>query len=277
MREEIVVDPVEIGGVFDRADAEFAMLAPHLWDPIGRATVDVADVGPGERVLDICCGSGGSAIPAAAAAGPHGSVDAIDLAGALLRQGRRRAAERGLANVRFIRTDATTWRPPDGGRYDVAICVHGVLMLPDKDASTARLAGLVRPGGRFAVTTWANGALEQLGRALTEALQRVRGTTAASPTGRGAAAEIDSENGLRHWLTGLGLTKVAVVRVPMKLTLTDELAWLLVLGSGLRGMLDGLDPQRTSRVRGVLLALLRDRGIGELDATTLVGVGTTSM
>jgi ubiquinone/menaquinone biosynthesis C-methylase UbiE len=136
------VDPVEIGGVFDRTDAEFALLAPRLWDPIGQATVDVVAVGPGDRVLDICCGSGGSAVPAAVAAGPRGSVDALDLAESLLRQGRRRAAERGLANLRFIRADVTTWEPSDGGRYDVAICVHGVLMLPDMVASRGRGGGV---------------------------------------------------------------------------------------------------------------------------------------
>jgi len=51
-----------------------------FWDRFGRRTVDRLELRPGARVLDVCCGSGASAIPAAEAAGPAGSVLGVDLA-----------------------------------------------------------------------------------------------------------------------------------------------------------------------------------------------------
>ncbi|WP_084955716.1 class I SAM-dependent methyltransferase [Thermoactinospora rubra] len=264
------MDPSAIGAVFDRTGADFSRLAPHLWDPIGQATVDAAAVKPGDRVLDVCCGAGGSAVPAAVATGPDGSVDAIDLADSLLAQGRERASAGGLTHLRFIRADATTW---EDSPYDVAMCVLGVFMLPDMDATASRLTRLVRPGGTFAVTTWASGALENFGIALSDVVQQVRGSEPGSPASRDSVTKIATEQKLSDWLTGLGLREVRVSRVPLALTLTDDLAWLLVVGSGFRGMLDGLDAPALSRIRENLLATLRERGIGTVDATTLVGVG----
>ncbi|MEO3808196.1 class I SAM-dependent methyltransferase [Sphaerisporangium sp. B11E5] len=264
------MDLSAIGAVFDRTGADFARLAPHLWDPIGRATVDIVAVKPGDRVLDVCCGAGGSALPAAAATGADGRVDAIDLAGSLLAVGREHAAVEGLTHLRFIRADATAW---EADPYDVAMCVLGVFMLPDMDASVGRLTRLVRPGGTFAVTTWAAGALENFGVALSDTIHHERGTEPGSPASRDSVTKIATERKLGDWLTGLGLTGVTVSRVPLTLTVTDDLAWLLVTGSGFRGMLDGLEPAAVSRVRDNLLVTLRERGISTLDATTLVGVG----
>ncbi|GGT04053.1 hypothetical protein GCM10010156_72400 [Planobispora rosea] len=66
-----------------------------------------------------------------------------------------KAASRGLGAVRFIRADATRWTPEDGRRYDLALCAYGVFFLADMDDCVARPAGFLRPGGRFAVTPWA--------------------------------------------------------------------------------------------------------------------------
>ncbi|TDC07919.1 methyltransferase domain-containing protein [Nonomuraea longispora] len=263
--------PDEIGAIFDATAEEFVSLAPHLWDPIGAATVRTADVRPGERVLDVCCGAGASALPAAVAAGPEGAVDAIDLAESLLAHGRRRADAQGLANLRFIRADATTWQP--GVRYDAAICVHGVFFLPDMDATVKRLIGLVRPGGRFAVTTWAKGALEQYGRALHAVIEKVRGAAVESPSSRDSVTRIDTDEGLAGWLTGLGLADARITRAPLAVPLTSELAWLLVTGSGFRGMLTGLDADAVSRVRDDLFASLEREGLDQVDASVLIGIG----
>ncbi|MFC7106968.1 class I SAM-dependent methyltransferase [Nonomuraea rubra] len=169
---------VGIGAVFDSAATHYAEISPLLWNPIGEATVATAAIGAGERVLDVCCGTGASAIPAARAAGPHGHVDAIDLAAGLLAHGRRRASSAGLGNVRFVQADATTWQDQP---YDVVQCVHGVFFLPDMDTSVTRLTGLLRPGGRLVITTWAQGAMENFGQLFAEAVAHVRQAPVAPP------------------------------------------------------------------------------------------------
>jgi ubiquinone/menaquinone biosynthesis C-methylase UbiE len=263
-----------IGAVFDRAAAEYAEVSPVLWDRIGEATVTAARIQPGERVLDVCCGAGASAVPAAKAAGPQGHVDAIDLAPGLLAHARRRAALEGLENAHFVQADATTWEPPEGRPYDVAQCVHGVFFLPDMDASVSRLARLLRPGGRLVITTWAEGAMEGFGRLFAEAVEHVRGTPVAPPSSRQAVSRIGTEPELTAWLTARGLTEITVTRSPLIIPLDPPLAWRVVLGSGFRGMLTGLDEPTVERVRTTLGRLLDERKMDELDVTSLIGTGT---
>src|SRR5436190_5084888 len=72
-----------------------------FWERYGRNTVARLGIGSGAQILDVCCGSGASAIPAAEAVGPQGFVLGIDLADNLLALARAKAKERGLANIEF--------------------------------------------------------------------------------------------------------------------------------------------------------------------------------
>src|SRR5215472_10890123 len=78
-----------------------------FWDRFGAQTVARLRLEPGQAVLDLCCGAGASAIPAARAVGAKGRVLGIDGAEPLLTLARARAAEAGLANVEFLVGDAT--------------------------------------------------------------------------------------------------------------------------------------------------------------------------
>ena len=75
--------------------------ANSFWDRFGRRTIERLQLVPGARVLDVCCGSGASAIPAAEQVGPQGSVLGVDLADNLLGLARAKAEGRGLRNIEF--------------------------------------------------------------------------------------------------------------------------------------------------------------------------------
>ena len=75
--------------------------ANSFWERFGRATVERLQLPSGARVLDVCCGSGASALPAAEIVGPQGFVLGIDLAANLLELARMKAAKRGLMNTQF--------------------------------------------------------------------------------------------------------------------------------------------------------------------------------
>jgi ubiquinone/menaquinone biosynthesis C-methylase UbiE len=70
--------------------------------------VELADVQPGSRVLDVAAGYGEPALTAARKAGPTGRVVATDISAEMLAFGRERAAAAGLGNVEFLESDASS-------------------------------------------------------------------------------------------------------------------------------------------------------------------------
>lgn len=261
----------DLGTIFCSAATEFTQWAPLLWDPMGQALTNFVAPAPGEHVLDACCGSGSSALPAACAVGVGGTVVGVDLAQGLLDLGRARAETANLSNIEFERADVTRWR---GGPYDVVQCAYGIFMLPDMDAGGRHLTSLLTPGGRLGVAVWERGSLEDFGRALYDVVAEHRLVSPATPPGVGAIGRVDQPDLLRQWLTDLGLHSTVVRSVPGRVDLDADRAWSLVLGSGFRQTLNGLSEADTTTVRGEFLAALAARGITSVISTSLLGVGT---
>jgi ubiquinone/menaquinone biosynthesis C-methylase UbiE len=97
-----------------------------FWERTGKRTVDRLYLASGSNVLDVGCGTGASALPAAAIVGPTGHVTGVDLADRLLEQGRAKAAQRGLQNVTFQLGDMTALGYPDG-HFDAVVSVFSYL------------------------------------------------------------------------------------------------------------------------------------------------------
>src|SRR6185437_11484814 len=113
------------------AAADFFDASPlGFWDYFGRRTIEQASLPQGSRVLDVCCGAGASALPAAEAVGPTGNVIGVDLAKQLLELARAKAAQRGLSNVEFEVGDMLSLRFPVAS-FDAVICVFGIFFVPD--------------------------------------------------------------------------------------------------------------------------------------------------
>lgn len=255
---------------FDAAATDFSALGRHLWESIGAATVAAARPGPGDRVLDACCGTGASAIPAARAVAPGGVVDAVDLSGPMVDELRRRAAE--VPNLRAHQADVTAW---DGDGYDVVQSALGIFFFPDMTSGTEGLIGRARPGGRVVFTIWRGDAMAAAGRCLGRAVAAVTGT-APRERPRGVIDRINQADSYTTWLTERGLADVAVTVNELSLTMTPDLAWLVITGSGFQRAIATLEPATVDAVRERYLDNLTTDGVTELDATTLVGAGTRS-
>ncbi|HEY6891583.1 MAG TPA: methyltransferase domain-containing protein, partial [Solirubrobacter sp.] len=162
-----------------RAARTYAAAADHFncaslafWDRYGAATVSRLNLAPGLTVLDLCCGSGASAIPAAHTVGPAGSVIGIDVAAPLLEAARARAEREGLRNVEFRLADARVSGFPDGS-FDAVVCVFGVFFVADMEAFVAEMWRLVRPGGTLAITTWGPGLWEPASSLFWETVREI--------------------------------------------------------------------------------------------------------
>jgi SAM-dependent methyltransferase len=119
-----------------------------LW-PVGERIVRRVGVAPGEKVLDVACGTGNAAIRAAAAGG---HVTAVDLTPEMFVAGRRLAAEAGVA-VDWVEGDAEAL-PAEDESFDVVVSVFGCMFAPRHRVAAAELARVLRPGGRLCVATW---------------------------------------------------------------------------------------------------------------------------
>lgn len=256
--------------IFDAAAADFAELRPDLWGPVAQATLDVSRPARGERVLDACCGDGSSAIPAARAVGPTGSVDAVDLSPGLLANLRERA--QGLAHLNVVQADVTRFGEP--ASYDLVQCVLGIFFFADMDAGARHLVSLVRPGGRAALTIWRRGSIEPVGEALQQAATDAGLDTEEYPDGEPPLiSRVNSFEAWGEWVHELGLTDVTVHEAPLSLNLEGGRAWRTVLGSGYRRVVEHLPEEQREDVRTRFLEILRRQDMHTVDATTLIGTG----
>jgi len=264
---------------FDAAAVDFSRLSPHLWDRVAHGTVEVSRPQLGEWVLDACCGDGASAIPAARLVGPSGRVDAVDLSSPLVDAVTRSGAE--LSQLSAHHADVTAWTGlhnridgEDGGRpYDLVQSVLGIFFFPDMAAGTEHLISLLRPGGRVALTIWRRGSMAEVGNRLAAAAAQVRGEPAPGHREPHLVERIGNVRAYDLWLGQRGLRDTRVVKHDLAVSLTAEIAWLLVIGSGFRSTLQGLVEAQVAAVRDEYLGALDRDGITEVDATTLVGTG----
>src|SRR5215212_10152381 len=103
----------------------------------------------GARVLDVCCGTGASALPAAEAVGPTGNVTGVDLAKELLELARHKAVQQRLGNIEFEVGDILSLRFP-AKSFDAVVCVFGIFFVPDMARAVSELWSRIRPGGQLA-------------------------------------------------------------------------------------------------------------------------------
>ena len=138
-----VWDPERVASWLRRAEGLERQLAP-----VSAVLFAAADLQPGERVLDVGCGTGPTTREAAAVVGTSGRVTGIDLSAAMI-DAARAASSR---SIEWIVADVATWEPPTV--WDVVISRFGVMFFDDPPAAFAALARATATGGRLAIATW---------------------------------------------------------------------------------------------------------------------------
>lgn len=258
----------------DSGAEDYDRLAPAVWNPVGNAVVAAADVLVGERVLDVFAATGSATIPAAQLAGPDGHVDAVDPSSAMLDLAEAKAEALGLGNASFHRADPAAWVP--AGPYDAVVSCYGVLLLDEMDAGMDHIVGLLRPGGRIAISVWDEGALDAFGALLLDSIEAVTdggasgAVIARTPVVIGNGARLASADRVRNWLEAQGLTDVAVEKLGLTVPLDPGYAWSFALGSGYRDLLPE-SAEDLERVRHTFMERLGEDFA--LNADSLIAVG----
>ena len=127
---------------------DFGRIAEQI-SASGEEFIKRLDLKAGDRVLDVACGSGNLAIPAARTGA---TVTGVDIAPNLLEQARERAKSEGLT-VQFDEGDAEQL-PYEDAAFDVVVTMYGAMFAPRPELVAAELVRVCRPGGRIAMANW---------------------------------------------------------------------------------------------------------------------------
>jgi ubiquinone/menaquinone biosynthesis C-methylase UbiE len=129
----------------EAAEAYEAKFVPAIFAEWAPHTVDAAGVGPGDRVLDVACGTGVVARTAAGVVGPDGRVTGVDLNQAMLT-----VAARVAPGIEWHQGDVAALPFPDAS-FDASMCQMALMFFPDRTRAIEEMARVTRPGGRVAI------------------------------------------------------------------------------------------------------------------------------
>jgi SAM-dependent methyltransferase len=132
---------------------DFTRIAKSMRES-GQALVRDLGITSGLQVLDIGCGDGTTALPAAALGA---CVLGIDIASNLVAAGNERARELGLSNCRFQEGDASDLHPLTDERFDLVVSIFGAMFAPRPFDVAREMVRVTRPGGRIVMGNWIPG------------------------------------------------------------------------------------------------------------------------
>jgi len=129
---------------------DFTRIAASMRES-GESLVAELGITSGLKVLDLGCGDGTTALPAARLGA---DVLGVDIASNLVEAGNRRAKAEGLRNCRFQEGDASDLRDLDDDTFDVVISIFGAMFAPKPFDVAKEMVRVTRPGGRIIMGNW---------------------------------------------------------------------------------------------------------------------------
>ena len=240
-----------------------------FWNRFGQATVERLGLKEGQSVLDVCCGSGASAIPAARYVGSKGLVLGVDLAENLIIRAQAKATEEGLTQAIFECGDMLAIEPRDAV-FDAVICVFGIFFVPDMEGAVRELWSRVKPGGTLAITTWGPDFFEPANEAFWKIIHQVAPSfhKTFNPWDR-----ISTPSSLLDMLEASGVEGVKIDEEnyihPLK---KPADWWTTVMGSGYRGTIHKLDPATQRKVQELNLDFIKKTGVDGIQANVIYAI-----
>lgn len=129
---------------------DFTRIAASMRES-GQALVATLGVTPGLKVLDLGCGDGTTALPAAQLGA---DVLGVDISSNLVEAGNKRAKEQGLTNLRFQEGDASNLNELNDHSFDLVVSIFGAMFAPKPFEVAKEMVRVTRPGGRIVMGNW---------------------------------------------------------------------------------------------------------------------------
>ncbi len=195
-----------------QAEAYEMYLVPAMFGPMATVLVDLAALVPGERVLDVACGTGIVARTAASRVGPSARVTGVDLNPTMLAVAASASASPTPA-IEWLEAKAESV-PLGDDAFDVVLCQQGLQFFPDRPAALNEMRRLVAHDGRMLVSVW-----HDIGPgfdALAAALGRHISAEAGAALAKGPASLRDGAE-LTALVKGAGFSDVSLEPVTVRI------------------------------------------------------------
>ena len=163
---------------------------------------------PGERVLELACGTGEVGLRAAAAVGPSGRAVLSDFAEPMVELVRERVSSAGLDQAEARVLDAEDPRL-DGERFDAVLCRFGYMLMPDAGRALKASCGVLDRGGRIALAVWGPAERNPWQSLITDAVMKALDAPPPAPGAPSPFALADHER-LRGLLADAGFVDIDV-------------------------------------------------------------------
>jgi ubiquinone/menaquinone biosynthesis C-methylase UbiE len=236
----------QVANAYTLAADSYDGSAMGFWGRFGGQLVDLTKVKPGHRVLDLCCGSGASALAAARKTGPAGGILGVDIAQGLVELARAKATREGLSWAQFQCVDVEALEVPPAS-FDVGQCGFAIFFFDDMTSPIRTLLRAVRPRGTIGVSIWGEEFWEPYNTRFFECIRRRRPDLYTGPP---PWYRINSADALAAVLRRAGATNIAVRTERASHVVVGADGWWQVMwGSGYRGTLSRLTPDELHAVR----------------------------
>ena len=253
--------------VYDAAAVAYEDASRDFWQYLSTRMIDRLEVGAGDRILDVPCGTGPSLVPAARRAGDDGCVIGVDYATQMLAIARDRVRDDG-ADVALQVGDLT--KPAvRAGHFDAVACVLGIFFVDDMPLAARAMYDLLRPGGALGVAVFGERFFDPMRDVFVAAVAGVAPDLSVVEPWRRA----DTLDVFQAIFTDAGLGHVTIETDDDAIPLPAPADWWrIVMGSGLRRTVDALGPERADAVRAACEDHIRDHGIDEVVSRTRYAV-----
>lgn len=243
-----------IAGVFDRAAETYDQVGLEFFGPVADALVARTAPTPGERVLDVGCGRGASALRAARRVGPGGAVHAVDLAPRMVEGLRAQSAD-----LPWLIAEVGDAEHPPPGPWDVVQASLVLFFLPDLSGTLDRYRAALAPTGRLGFTWFGEGddSLDEVMDSIADALPE----DARPPRGVATTGPFSSVTALEALLAEHGYHDVSTTQVRIALAFDDpDHWWAWTRSQGMRVFLEQHEALGTlDEVRARVTPMLEER------------------
>jgi len=269
----------QIRGAWDALAPRFDKFTTPEWTlPFGERVLRHVDLSPGTSFLDVACGCGALAIPAARRGA---DVVAVDIAPTMIERLRVRASAEGLANIEGRIMNGEALELPDD-TFDVSASLNGVSLFPNLTDGLKEIVRVTKPGGRVMIVTFGAPRKAEFLTLLMGALKAsVPGFTPLPMDPPPLPFQLADPGRFHRELAGAGLTDVRVEAAAWETAFASAERFWDVITAGhpiVVQLTRDLTSEQRTEVKQVLEGMFRERSGGAPNAVIStemnIGMGT---